>query len=976
MKKCIPLLCVLFLVAALGLDGSRMVSAQTDAPKKAKKEKVDSIELKGEVYDRMTTRHVPETKIEILRPDSSLISSAKGGWKGLYWRDRMGLVEDSTSKYTVTLPKIEGNYIIRVSKDGYETKYVPYALNGLKKREDERTAPKIYLSRIKVKNLEEFTVKASKVMFYHKGDTIVYNADAFMLPEGSMLDALIAQMPGVEIKDGGKIYVNGRFVESLLLNGKDFFKGNQNVMLENIGAYAVKDVAVYEKKEDMAAILGERGDVEKEYVMDVRLKKDHMAGNMINAEAGGGTKSRYIGRLFGMHYTSNSRVSLYGNANNINQENKLTQSEREYYTHMGKGILRKINGGIDYFADNALHTWEVAGNVDANYTDRRTNTVTNAINYLQTADNFDFSGVNARARDFSVSTFHNFKIKKERWNLELKPQFSYNKNRNNDETVAATFNREIQNLNESIIKAIYSGNYRDLQTALINRNLKIYEADGHGYDAQLQGSSKIKIPNSPDAVELNFTAKYDRKSMFGNTLQDICFGFTPASSLLQNRYQSNRPQYNLKLQGLARYYFNIPFGSLNASYEFVHTQNRKNSDMSLLEAMAENSMAEFVPGELPVPDLANSYSSKFYKNQHILKLTWYYKKKYSNVNWNITIEPKFFLERHDLFYHRGETNADPHRSFARFNIERARFLLKDNKSKWDISVSYRMQQTAPNLLNMIDIRDTTDPLNIRLGNSDLKNSTRHSLGGHYYHDISKRFTHSVYLNLEWTANDFVTGYRYDSSTGVRTTRTYNVSGNNSGSLQYSVYYRFGPMDAFYVDNSIQGGYQNYANMIGYDAEPVKQKVSSKGIYEEFRTGYRTEKLSAMLAGGVNWDKSKSDGPMITKNNSGLWGLGAELDAKLPFNFSIGTKFRMMKRFGYVEDSMNTVDCIWDAQLGYSIAKGVWRITLDAKDILNQNKGISYRVSATGRTQTLSTVLPRYLMLSVHYRFDFKPKRKN
>ncbi len=478
--------------------------------------------------------------------------------------------------------------------------------------------------------------------------------------------------------------------------------------------------------------------MEKEYVMDVRLKKDHIAGNMINAEAGGGTKSRYIGRLFAMHYTNNSRVSLYGNANNINLINKLAQSERLYDDYSDNGITRKINGGIDYLADNALHTWEASGNVDANYIDRRNNTVTNAVNYLQTADNFDFSGVTSRARDFSMSTFHNFKIKKDRWNLELKPKFTYNKNRNNDETVAATFNREIQNLNENIITAIYSGNYRDLQSALINRNLKIYEADGHGYDAQLQGASKIRIPNSPDAVEFKFTAKYDRKSLFDNTLQDICFGITPTSSLLQNRYQNNRPHYNLKLQGLARYYFNIPFGTLNASYEFIHTQNRKNTDISLLEAMAENSMAEFEPGELPVPDLANSYTSKFYKNQHILKLTWYYKKKYSNVNWNITIEPKFFLERHDLFYHRGETNTDPHRSFVRFNIDNARFILKDNKSKWDIKMSYKMQQTAPNLLNMIDIRDTTDPLNVRLGNPDLKNSTNHALWVIYYHELSKK----------------------------------------------------------------------------------------------------------------------------------------------------------------------------------------------------------------------------------------------
>lgn len=149
-----------------------------------------------------------------------------------------------------------------------------------------------------------------------------------------MLDALIVQMPGVEIKDGGKIYVNGRFVETLLLNGKDFFKGDQNVMLENIGAYAVKDVAVYEKKDDMDAILGDRADVDKDYVMDVRLKKDYMTGFMINAEAGGGTKSRYLGRLFAMSYTNNTRLSLYGNANNINKKNRLTQENSSFMTVM------------------------------------------------------------------------------------------------------------------------------------------------------------------------------------------------------------------------------------------------------------------------------------------------------------------------------------------------------------------------------------------------------------------------------------------------------------------------------------------------------------------------------------------------------------------------------------------------------------------------------------------------------------------
>lgn len=87
-------------------------------------------------------------------------------------------------------------------------------------RECERCRP-LFLERAPHK-LNEVVVTASKIKFYNRGDTIVYNADAFQLAEGSMLDGLIAQLPGVELSSNGQIKVNGEFVESLLLNGKQF----------------------------------------------------------------------------------------------------------------------------------------------------------------------------------------------------------------------------------------------------------------------------------------------------------------------------------------------------------------------------------------------------------------------------------------------------------------------------------------------------------------------------------------------------------------------------------------------------------------------------------------------------------------------------------------------------------------------------------------------------------------------------------
>lgn len=63
-----------------------------------------------------------------------------------------------------------------------------------------------------------------KIMMINKGDTLIYNASAFQLNEGSMLDQLIAQLPGVRLTNEGQIFINEQYVSGLLIDGKDFLK--------------------------------------------------------------------------------------------------------------------------------------------------------------------------------------------------------------------------------------------------------------------------------------------------------------------------------------------------------------------------------------------------------------------------------------------------------------------------------------------------------------------------------------------------------------------------------------------------------------------------------------------------------------------------------------------------------------------------------------------------------------------------------
>ena len=145
---------------------------------------------------------------------------------------------------------MRADYIFRFSKEGYVTQYANLYKRDLGRREQRRSVGEIMMKKVgKHRDIElgAAEVRTSKIRMVVKGDTLIYNADAFQLAEGSMLDGLIKLLPGVQLRDG-QITVNGQYVSSLLVNGEDFFRGDPRVALENLPAYMVNKVKVYRKE--------------------------------------------------------------------------------------------------------------------------------------------------------------------------------------------------------------------------------------------------------------------------------------------------------------------------------------------------------------------------------------------------------------------------------------------------------------------------------------------------------------------------------------------------------------------------------------------------------------------------------------------------------------------------------------------------------------------------------------------------------
>lgn len=173
---------------------------------------------------------------------------------------------------TLNLPHKDADYNIYIDAPGYEPRIIPLRTKKAFEEYALHDLGEIGLLRTP-KRLDEVTVTATKIKMYYKGDTIVYNADAFLLPEGSMLDDLIRKLPGITINRSGEIFSNGRKIESLQLEGRRLFDGSPRTLLENLGAYTVSKVKVYEQADRQTEFLGYSDEERKPLVMDVNLKK-------------------------------------------------------------------------------------------------------------------------------------------------------------------------------------------------------------------------------------------------------------------------------------------------------------------------------------------------------------------------------------------------------------------------------------------------------------------------------------------------------------------------------------------------------------------------------------------------------------------------------------------------------------------------------------------------------------------------------
>ena len=950
----------------------------------------------GQAKDYLTHVLLDGVRVSLLTTDSMVVDST-----GHTSKNQQS--SDLTDVYWVTSPTSHmSDMLLKAELEGYETTYVLLPAKTTKARGDKsmRFAPDLLMKRApKTVSLGEVQVKATKIKFYNKGDTLVFNADAFQLSEGSMLDGLIRQLPGVELKDDGRIYVNGKYVESLLLNGEDFFSKDRQIMLDNLPAYMVKQVKVYDKSSLRGQMLHKKlGD--ETYVMDVHLKREYNTGWIANAEVGGGTHDRYLARLFALRFTNHSRVSVFGNLNNLNDARRPGESTTWTPDRMPAGEKTQRQAGLDYLVKQKDTKYKLTGSATVAHNDESSLTRQSTLNYLTGGDSWTRMQQQANNHSVSLATSHDWQWTPNRMvSFELEPSFSWQHTRNRSAVASATFNQDpVQYVEDAarLIDSISRPQAGQLLRSiaanrLLNNQLAKSDRVETGTDFSYNQSLAEDLLSS-----FIFNGNVDYKSNTSNVFSQYRLDYpnqATATTDYRNRYEHGQPNRTLSysLSPQYEYWFNdIMF--IRPAYRLTVEHQHHDYALYRLDQLAGyDAEASTGLGTLPslseyerTLDMQNSFWRKQRCVSNQLMLTWSISRWHADDKdlW-INVYLPLTYNSYRMDYRRADYDGVFHHhtwQFSPFVIVRK---MWDRQQKF-VEFRYQLTNETPDLARFIDVRNDADPLNITLGNNGLRDSHTHYFVLMYNGDSNtKQDTHFNVWTAVWLyQNALAMGYTYNRSTGVRVFRPYNVNGNRV--LQEGINYAtpIGKRKLLSLDTKTQFSFSRSVDLMTVVAsasdpvaEPARSVVHNHWFTEDLKLEYKFPWLRLGLNGYVLFNYASSSREGFTTQRVWDFHYGPTLKATLPGKVELATDLSIYSRRGYEAGGANTTDVVWNARLSKTLPKLGLTLLLDGFDMLHQLSNLSVTMNEQGRTEEWRNVLPNYVLFHVIYRFSKKPKRR-
>ncbi len=878
---------------------------------------------------------------------------------------------DSSAK-SGTLTDIDGYFNIENLQPGKYTLQATYVGYTTLTRTFNIVAEDVSLGDINMAasttTLKSVTVEAKQIRAQQLGDTSQFNANAYKTNPDANAEDLVTKMPGVT-NDNGTLKVNGEEVKQILVDGKPFFGDDPSTAVKNLPAEVIDKIQVFDKLSDQSQFTG-FDDGQGQKTINIVTKSGKNNGQFGKIYAGYGTDDRYIvgGNL--NYFKGDTRLSLIGLSNNINQQNFAsddllgvvgTSSGQNRggggsagSSGRGGGGPRGGGGGSDAsnfmvgqqsgiattnaiglnYSDNWGKKIKVTGSYFFNSTDNNNNT-TLSRRYVSTDQLYDETSY-ARARN-----------QNHRANLRLE----YNIDSSNSIVFTPRISLQDNKTNTTL------DGVNTLPGEIINsRTNNRTSSNNTGYNLGGNLLYQHKFRKRGRTVSLNINSQMNSRDGGGTNYSFNQFAAS-GNTLLDQEYDLTSKGYTIS----PSLNYTEPIGKkgqLQANYSPSYSKNTSDKETDNLDP-ASGLYTDFDTL------LSNKYENTYTTQKGGLNYRFNDKKmsfmlganaQYSVLDGQQTFPRSFTLERNF-------TNLLPQ---AMYN-----YRFSNGKN---LRVMYRTNTSAPTISQLQNVLDNSNPLLLKTGNADLKQNYQHTLTLRYGATNSQKATNFFVFAYANYTNNYVGNATYiptvDSQIvegivvkqGSQLSRPVNLDGYFNGRTFAT--YGF-PIEAIKSNLNLNGGisYSRTPAMINDQLNLSNSYVANGGFT-----------LGSNISENVDFALSYTGNYNIVKNT-----LQKQSDntyyfqtTSLKFNwiflkgFVFNTNLNHTLYTGLSQD-FNQSFLLWNASFGYKFFKNR---ALEAKitvfDLLDQNRSINRTVNEVYTEDSRTNLLQRYFMLNLTY----------
>ena len=921
------------------------------------------IHLSGEVRDGFLDMPLPHARISVFKADSTLVADSLR--MVIFYKGNM---QPHMAVYGIDVSAAEREYLVRAQMEGYDDVWQRVTITD--PSQDDVDVPALKMRKSTTKTMREVTVTATKIKMYYRGDTLIYDATAFKMPDGSMLDDLIRQLPGVTMNAEGEIFVNGRKVDELLLGSRSFFGGNKKVLLENLPYYTVRHLKVYEKQTDRSVALGYDVDPRR-YVMDVILKDEYNQGYIGNVEAAGGTNERWLGRGFLLGFTDKLRFTLLANANNVNESRHIGQSDQWSPARQPRSLLttRSIAGELNYEAKGDKNK-EIKETFRAEFTSTTNDqTITqHTERFIEGCSPTSITESFNRAGNRRWTLNNHLVLRLPAW-MDIYATFEHTRR---DGSFHSAFDEQSDSLSIS------------------QRTVGISE--GTKWNAKIDVQGTVRPGKQKSHIDYYVSVAHDSDEGESATHYQtqhtaVCSTVSPSRKESHN----SSSLFNRNTWGAVNFGYgheiakDIHLGFSNMLYNsHVHTRDYLyHPDTLLLPSQLDALEA--------ITDYSNSYESRTdnWQNDftiHLSKSSYYmHPQVHMRVNYDRwRLELKLPVYSNKLHYQRGRLDTLARQTLF---LPEPKFwfrnVWKGGKRDFHAHVSFSQHTTL--LLDRINFRDDSQPLVVKLGNSDLKSTAVTHLNARYY-DGTGRNQGMYYLeaSFDYHHRDISQSVAYNPSTGVYTYKPMNVSGAYKAHADFSTDHNIGEKRywSWHVNAGADWNHAKDHALLEGQTESSENVVNTLTFNSGANIRYNYKTLNLRAVGSIDWRHSEGRMYDFSTLNALDFSYGFEVSYTTPAlwgtklgGLTLATDGKMYSRRGYGTATLNSNDFVVNASISQSFLSGKLILRLEGFDLLHQLSPTDYVINAQGRTVTTYRSLPHYLMLHAVWHFNKNPKKK-